>query len=126
MRFRPFLIVVPRLAAPSGVDERQRLATGDDALQSGVDVRIEESTHMSLEKLDRLFGCHRVSIGALRRQRVKGVRGGQDTTADGDLRTAERARIAVAVPMLVMILDVVQGLTEMSERSQDIHANGDG
>ena len=51
---------------------------------------------------DRLFAGKGISVGTLRRHRIKGIRDAEDPAHDGDLLSAQAARITAAVIALVV------------------------
>ena len=54
---------------------------------------------------------------------IKGVARSQNSAANGDLRSRTPARIAVAVPPLVVVADEVLSRAEMAQRGKDLDAD---
>ncbi len=87
------------------VDEGERLPARHDPFQRREHGGVDQTPHrVVLQRGNRLARIHRVAERAGRGERVDGIAGGEDATTDGDLLAGNPARLAAAVPVLVVVV----------------------
>src|SRR6478672_7499069 len=96
------------------VDEDEGAAAADDGRQDLEHLRVEQGATLGREVVDGCLGRERSTVGADRRQSVECIGSAQDTAAERDGLTGKAARVAGAVPVLVMVVDVEDRLAQVA------------
>src|SRR2546423_3098508 len=92
----------------------------DDPYECIVNTRVELLSHVHPQVLDCGQWLERLTIRTLGGERVERISGAKDPGAERNFLSSEAERIAGAVPMLMMVLDVLERLLDVKQRREDV------
>lgn len=92
----------------------------DDADECVVNTRVELLADVDAQVLDGRERLERLAVGTLGSKGVKSISGAKDSRAEWNGLPREAKWIAGAIPMLVVMFDVLERLLDVEEWSKDV------
>src|SRR4051812_2228376 len=112
-----------RLSATRGTRGSGCHPSGYHTDQGVVNTRVKLFADIDPQMLESSNGLERFSIGALRREGIEGIRRAQNPGTERDRIPLEAERITRAIPMLVVVFDVLEGLPDVKKRLQYLQSD---